>query len=47
VADYQLLEVNPDYESILGIARAQAVGRLASEIPADIPATMQVMGEMR
>jgi two-component system sensor histidine kinase/response regulator len=32
VVDYRLLEVNPAYEGILGIARAQAVGRLASEV---------------
>ncbi len=29
--DYRILDVNPEYEAILGLAKADVVGRLASE----------------
>ena len=35
--DYRLLDVNPAFETILGISRQQAVGRLASEVFGEVP----------
>jgi hemerythrin-like metal-binding protein/PAS domain S-box-containing protein len=35
--DYRLLDVNPAYESILGIAREAVVGRLSSEVYGGVP----------
>lgn len=35
--DYRLLDVNPAFESILGISRSSAVGRPASEVYGETP----------
>jgi hemerythrin-like metal-binding protein/PAS domain S-box-containing protein len=35
--DYRLIDVNPAYESILGISRQSVVGRLASEAYGEVP----------